>query len=114
MDEKQIPHRVQNDRASTLAANHDDREAAGSDGWTWMRVGGCRLGARPKLRADHVNAVGGGVVGHGGGAALGGQGSKRRVAGGASVDHGENSLTAGGEGQLVGRIVVGRVGAVGG
>ena len=96
-----------------LLPSHDDhRKTSGNNAgagtrilsrgcWTWAELGG-----------DQVDAVSRGVVGHGAGAALGGQGLDGRVIGRRRVDHGQNAFAAGGEGQLVRGIPARGVGAV--
>src|ERR1035441_7776950 len=75
-------------------------------------LGGGGAGAGAEFSGDQVDAVGSGVIGHGAGAALGGQVLDSGVAGGVGIDYGEDSLAAGGEGELAGRVPAGCVGAV--
>jgi hypothetical protein len=95
-----------------LPAHDEDGKAAGNDGWTGARIVGSWVGAGAEFGGDQVDAIGGGVIGHGAGAALGGQALDSGVAGGCGIDYGENSLAAGGEGELMGRVPAGAVGAV--
>jgi len=74
-------------------------------------VGGS-IGRRAEVGGYGVDAIGGGVVGHGAGAAFGVQRLDCLVGGGGGVDNGENSLAAGGEGEFVPGAVGGGVGPV--
>ena len=70
------------------------------------------IGARAEVGGDEIDAVGGGVVGHGARAGLRGQALDGGIAGSGGVDDGENSVAAGDEGERVGVAEAGGVRAV--
>src|ERR1017187_4625445 len=98
---------------SRLAAYDEDDKAAGEDWWTGARIFWRWVGAGADLCRDEVDAVGGGVVGHGAGAALGGQIFDCGVGCGAGIDDGDSARSAArGKGEFVGGVPASSVGAV--
>ena len=81
-----------------LPTHDEDGEAAGNDGWPWVRIVRSWVGSGAELGGHQINAIGGGVIGHGAGAALGGQVLNGGIVGRRGIDYGKNSLVAGGEG----------------
>src|ERR1035441_331567 len=97
----------------SLTAYDQHDKAARDDRRARARIVGGWVGPGAEFGGDQVDAVGGGVVSHGAGAALRGQALKCWVAGGRGIDYGEDSLAAGGEGQFMRRVPAGCIGAVG-
>ena len=96
-------------RASILAADDDDGEGAGDDGRTRARVRRSGIGARAEVGGDEIDAVGGGVVGHGARTGLSGEALDGWIAGRGGVDDGEDAVAAGGKGEGVGGAPTGGV-----
>ena len=83
------------------AAGDEDGEAAGDHGRAAVGIFRRWCGPRAELGGDEVDAVSGGVVTEGAGAAHGAEGFDGGVAGLGGVNHGEDAFSAGDEDEVI-------------